>query len=212
MKTENEKERVMKSYILMILAVLAFVGCSPRKGDPTLNFYDELHSVSRLELGKMTVSKVGTITDPPPASAKGVLQKTEAVFNSLKVGTRVGVYSYDTYFVAYIDLQRLQPGDITVDEELKKVYVSLPPIEVMTDGREVELHEEHSRVTGFRSAITPAERARLKSRMAAEVEREVAADATNRNRLKATAEAKAKKWIAEFIRQRGYEAEVTIPD
>lgn len=202
----------MKSYILMILAVLAFVGCSPRKGDPTLNFYDELHSVSRLELGKMTVSKVGTITDPPPASAKGVLQKTEAVFNSLKVGTRVGVYSYDTYFVAYIDLQRLQPGDITVDEELKKVYVSLPPIEVMTDGREVELHEEHSRVTGFRSAITPAERARLKSRMAAEVEREVAADATNRDRLKATAEAKAKKWIAEFIRQRGYEAEVTIPD
>lgn len=204
--------RAMRPYLLMILMLLVFAGCGERKAEPTLNFYDELHNVSRLELGRMTVSKVGTITDPPSAEAKGLLGKTEAVFNSLKVGTRIGVYSYDTYFVAYVDLNRLQPGDITVDEELKKVYVTLPPIEIMADGQEVELHEEHSRVTGLRSQITPAERARLKSRMAAEVKREVAADAVNRGKLKATAETKAKAWISEFIRQRGYEAEVTIPD
>lgn len=196
------------AFLLLIIAV----GCGSRKAEPTLNFYDELHNVSRLELGRMTVSKVGMITDPAPGSAKGLLGKTEAMLNSLKVGTRIGVYSYDTYLVAYIDLSRLQPGDITVDEELKKVYVSLPPVEIMTDGQEVELHEEHSRVTGFRTQITPQERARLKSRMAAEVKREIAADKDGKNKLKATAEAKAKAWVTQFIGNLGYEAEVVILD
>ncbi len=198
--------------ILVSALLLTTGGCGKRKAEPTLNFYDELHSVSRLELGRMTVSKVGMITDSPTSDGKGLLGKTEAMLNSLKVGSRIGVYSYDTYLVAYIDLSRLQPGDVTVDEELKKVYVTLPPVEIKTDGRDVELHEEHSRVTGFRSQITPQERARLKSRMAAEVKREIAADKNGQTKLKATAEVKAKAWITRLIGNLGYEAEVVIPD
>ncbi|MDE6008977.1 MAG: DUF4230 domain-containing protein [Muribaculaceae bacterium] len=200
--------RIIFIFSLMLLTV----GCGKRKAEPTINFVEELHGVARLELGRMTVSKVGTITDSQPSRSSGVLGKAESMVNSLKVGTRLGVYSYDTYLIAYIDLARLQPGDITVDEQLKKVYVSLPPIEITTDGRDVTLHEEHSRVTGFRSQITPAERARLKSRMAAEVKREIAADSAGKKELKAAAEAKAKGWISEFIKARGYEADVVILD
>ncbi|MDE5975884.1 MAG: DUF4230 domain-containing protein, partial [Muribaculaceae bacterium] len=98
------------------------------------------------------------------------------------------------------------------DEENKRVTVSLPPIEIMTDGREPELHEDHYRVTGMRSQITPQERAALKRRMAAEVKKEMETDTEGKNRLKQTAEIKAKGWVLRFLREQGYDAEVEILD
>ncbi|MDE6576890.1 MAG: DUF4230 domain-containing protein [Muribaculaceae bacterium] len=196
-----------------ILLILGFIlaGCK-KEETPKIDYVEELQSVSRLELGRMTVGKVGMITDPHGPQSSGLMGKAEELVNSLKVGTRIGVYSYDTYLIASIDLGRLSAEDVEIDEENKRVRIMLPPVEVTTDGREVELHEEHSRVTGLRSAITPAERARLKSKMAAEVKKEMAADRIGKTRLKATAEAKARGWMREYFGARGYDAEVIIQE
>ncbi|MDE6299480.1 MAG: DUF4230 domain-containing protein [Muribaculaceae bacterium] len=203
----------MKSRLMIIIALCSLLtilaGCG-EKQEP-VDFYEQLHNVKRLELGRMTVRKVGMIEDPHTQTS-GVIGKVESLLQPLKYGKRIGVYSYDTYLVAYIDLSRLQPGDVTVDEENKRVTVSLPPIEIMTDGREPELHEDHYRVTGMRSQITPQERAALKRRMAAEVKKEMENDTEGKNRLKQTAEIKAKGWVLRFLREQGYDAEVEILD
>lgn len=201
----------MKRWIFRILALAMFLpalcGCAEKEEEPRLDLCSELQSVDRLELGRMTVGKVGMITDPSYSQAKSLEKKATALFNKMKIGTRIGVYSYDTYLVAYIDLSRLRPEDVATDEESKVVRIKLPPVEIMTDGRDVTLKEEHCRVTGLRSLITPSERARLKRQMAAEVKKEIARDEAGKRMLRTTAEAKAKVWVRELLGNMGYETE-----
>lgn len=194
---------------LLTYVLLAILVCSCRKEEQTIDVFSRLQDVSRLELSRMTVTKVGMISDVPASSASGIAGKAEAFFNNMKIGNRIGVYSYDTYLIAYIDLGQLRPEDVQVDEKEKVVRISLPPVEVMTDGREPELHEEHSRVTGLRSEISPAERARLKSQMAAEVRDEIASDSEMTEKLRESARIKAKAWISELVTNWGYTAEIS---
>ena len=189
--------------------LLAILVCSCHKEEQTIDMFSRLQNVSRLELSRMTVTKVGMISDAPASSASGIAGKTEALLNNMKIGSRIGVYSYDTYLIAYIDLGQLRPEDVQVDEKEKIVRISLPPVEVMTDGREPQLHEEHSRITGLRSNITPAERARLKAQMAAEVREEIASDSEMTEKLRESARIKAKAWIAELVANWGYTSEIS---
>ena len=80
----------------------------------------------------------------------------------------------------------------------------------MTDGREPQLHEEHYRVTGFRSRITPEERAALKTQMAREVKREMAASKASMETLRKSAEQKARAWISGLAADRGLTANVNF--
>ena len=82
-----------------LLTILA--GCGGKQ-EPK-DFYEQLHNVKRLELGRMTVRKVGMIEDPHTQTS-GVVGKVESLLQPLKYGKRIGVYSYDTYLVAYICL------------------------------------------------------------------------------------------------------------
>ncbi|MDE6400197.1 MAG: DUF4230 domain-containing protein, partial [Muribaculaceae bacterium] len=175
-----------------------------------VDVYSRLQDVSRLELSSMTVGKVGMITDPAVSDASGIMGKAEAMIDAVKVGQRIGVYSYDTYLTAYIDLSELAEEDVDIDRDAGTAHVILPPVRVMVDGREPELHEEHYRVTGLRSSITPEERARLKSQMAREVRKELAADRSASESLRSAAEAKAKAWFGDLLENWGYDAVVEI--
>lgn len=192
---------------MTIVSLFAFPSCREKETDYSLELLTELNSVQRLELGRMTVGKVGMITDPPVSSSSGIRATAEALVNSMKIGTRIGVYSYDTYLVAYINLGKLSADDIVVDDEAKSVRLHLPPVEIMTDGRDVTLLEEHSRVTGLRSRISPQERARLKEQMAAEVRRAVQDDSSGKRRLREAAERKARVWLTYLFENRGYTVE-----
>ncbi len=175
-----------------------------------LEVYESLKEVNRLELARMTVGKVGMVTDPEWDDMKTLEGKARVLINSMKVGKRIGVYSYDTYVTAYVDLSKLQPDDIVVDEENGTVDIYLPPVEVMTDGREPQLHEEHCRVTGLRSRITPEERAELKSQMSREVKREIASSKESVEALRKSAEQKARAWISGLAADWGFTANVNF--
>lgn len=196
-------------YLLVSIMIMALSSCH-KDENPTIDLCSRLQEVNRLELARMTIGKVGMISDPELKDTKTLEAKTYALINKMKIGTRIGVYSYDTYLTAYIDLGKLAPEDVIHDEENKIVRISLPPVEIITDGREPQLHEEHCRVTGFRSLISPKERAALKSQMAKEVKREISRDRGVYTQLRKSAEAKGKAWLTELLANWGYTAEITF--
>lgn len=178
------------------------------KGNGADMVYNGIKDVNRLELSRMTVGKVGMISDPSFTEADGFLSKAQAAFDAVKVGKRIGVYSYDTYLTAYIDLSELRPEDVEVDNEKMTARVTLPPVKVTVDGREPQLHEEHYRVTGLRSEITPAERAALKAQMSREVSKEINGNDKAMTALRTSAIAKADAWLSSLLENWGYTPEV----
>lgn len=200
----------IRFFILIVLSVALSSLPACKKKEDSIDVYSQLREVSRLELARMTIGKVGMISDPDYRDAGSLEAKAEAIFNSVKIGTRIGVYSYDTYLIAYVDLGKLTPEDIEIDEENRIARISLPPIEIRTDGREPQLHEEHYRVTGLRSSITPSERAALKSQMAKEVRRDMKSNSRIRDLLRNAAEAKGKAWLTELLQNWGYVAEINF--
>lgn len=194
--------------ILTAIALSAALLCGCGGEEKRVDVAATLRNVSRLDLASMSVGKVGMISDPEISAAKGVRETARAMLNAMKVGTRIGVYSYDTYVTAYIDLSELRDGDVAVDEEHRKVRVVLPPVRVTVDGRDPRLIEEHVRISGLRSSITPRERALLKGKMAAEVRKEISSDSRIEESLKASARLKGKTWLASLLSDLGYEASI----
>ncbi len=199
------------SVFFAVVMAIVFSACG-KQVDSRPDLTNRLQDVGRLELSKMTVGKVGMISDPTYDHARTLSEKAEAIFSNMKVGTRIGVYSYDTYILAYIDLSQIRPEDVEIDEENSIARITLPPVEIMTDGREPQLHEVHSRVTGLRSSIRPEERAKLKAKMAAEVKKEVAANKQAIGEMKKAAEEKGRVWLTNLLRNSGYEATIEYRD
>ena len=203
------RHSILTAGILAVMILLP-ASCAHREEAPALDVYESLREVNRLELARMTIGKVGMVSDPGWDDVNTLEGKAKVLLNTMKVGKRIGVYSYDTYVTAYVDLSRLQPDDITVYREKGTVDILLPRVEVMTDGREPQLHEEHYRVTGFRSRITPEERAALKGQMAREVKRELASSREGMEALRKSAEQKARLWVADLVADWGLTANVTF--
>lgn len=199
----------IKSIILTALLAVMLPSCK-EKQDQEMEIASRLRDVSRLELAQMTVGKVGMISDHKYEDAKTLEQKTKAMLDAMKIGNRIGVYSYDTYLTAYIDLSELTADDVEIDKKTNVAHVTLPPIQVMTDGREPQLHEVHYRVTGLRSSIKPDERARLKAQMAAEVKKEMDADEGNKEMLRDEARRKASAWFSEILQDWGYTPDISF--
>ncbi len=192
--------------ISSILGVTALTSCRRpvvEAEDPTVKIAASLRDVSRLSLVEMSVNKVGTISD---SGATGFA----SLLNMLKFGDRVGVYSYHTYLEAYIDLSALEPGDLEVDPARRFVKVRLPEVEVRISGRDATVTEEHYRVTGLRSSISPSERARLKELMNSAVRSELRQNDTYGHILLDDARHKAAGYISALLASMGYNSEVTF--
>lgn len=198
----------LKKYIFLSLSAVILLMGACKKEEHNIDVAESLRSVNRLDLASMSLGKVGMISDPDFSDSKGLAATAMAMMNSMKVGTRIGVYSYDTYVTAFIDLSELQDDDISIDVKSKKIKLKLPPVKVSVDGRDPLLHEEHVRVTGLRSSITPGERASLKGKMAAEVGKEILNDPKIEESLKASAERKGREWISTLLSDWGYEASI----
>lgn len=199
----------LRHLIYILIAVVSLSSCK-EETDPAMEMASRLRDVNRLELSRMSVGKVGMISDHKYEEAKTLEEKTRAMLDAMKIGSRVGVYSYDTYMVAYIDMSTLSQEDISLDRQTNTMHVKLPPVEVMTDGREPLLHEVHYRVTGLRSSIKPEERAALKAQMAEEVRKEIANDAGSRQVIVDGARRKAVAWLSEIISSWGYTPEISF--
>ncbi len=194
--------------ILAAIAALLFSGCS--RNEERMQVYSEIKDVESLTLAEMTLNKVGTIDDMTWDKARGFSQSMGALVNTFKAGKRIGVYSYNTYLQAYIELGELHDEDVVVDEERKFVKLTLPPIRTRYLGRDMGITEEHLRVTGLRSSITPQERAKVKEVMNTALKAEVEGNSDLRSRIEDEARAKAREFFTILLKNRGYESEITF--
>ncbi|MDE7413231.1 MAG: DUF4230 domain-containing protein [Muribaculaceae bacterium] len=200
---------------LLILSLMGG-GCEKRSGDearaedvaPVPDYYSLIRSADKLILSEMTINKMATVEDLGLNQAKGSKQTMDAILNLFKIGTRKGAYSYNTYLRAYIDLSELTPGDVEVDTAARLIRVSLPEIRTEFAGRDVEVREDHYRVTGLRTNIGADERARVKEAMNEALRKEVEERAGFRDRLTASAREKALAYFTAFAAENGYTAEI----
>ncbi len=174
--------------------------------------FSEVKSVDKLILARMTVSKMATIDDIPLSEAEGLKQTSAALLDALKLGKRKAAYSYDTYLRAYIDLSNLTPDDVKVDESTKTVTLSLPPVMTEYLGRDMEIREDHYRVTGLRSEIDAAERAALKEQMNTVLKNEVKNKPMFRNKLVTEAKAKAEAYFSSMLGKDGYKVIINFKE
>ena len=174
--------------------------------------FSEVKSVDKLILARMTVSKMATIDDIPLSEAEGLKQTSAALLDALKLGKRKAAYSYDTYLRAYIDLSNLTPDDVKVDESTKTITLSLPPVTTEYLGRNMEIREDHYRVTGLRSEIDVDERAALKEQMNTVLKNEVKNKPMFRNKLATEAKAKAEAYFSSMLGKDGYKVIINFKE
>lgn len=194
--------------VFLAFACLLAASCHRADSESKVDFRSQLADMDRLVLAEMAVGKVGRVADGRVRDATNLVQAAEAALDHLKLGTRIGVYSFTTYVTASVDLSQLRDEDVRVDPETRHVEVVLPPLQIDFAGRDLQMTEEHVRVTGLRSAITPGERAELKNRMSAQLREELRNDADVENRLREAARQSAVRLVEGLASQAGYTAGV----
>lgn len=197
-------------FVFIFIAVF-FSACKHKEqSEPPRAFYSEVRSVNKLVLGRMAISKMSTIEDLKLSEAKGMKQKTEALLDEVKIGNRKAAYSYSTYLRAYIDLGELTPEDVVVDDESKTISLTLPAVKTEFLGRDVQIREDHYRVTGLRSNINARERALLKEKMNGALKREVEEKPIYKEKLIAQAQTKAVSYFRSLLGKDGYTVSVNF--
>lgn len=194
-------------FILMVLLLAS--GCTRSEETPSRDFYTEVRNVDKLLLARMTISKMGMVDDMDMSKAKGEREMVAAVVDAMKIGKRCAVYSYDTYLQAYIDLSKLTPDDVSVDEKHRRIELNLPAVETEFAGRDATVREEHYRVTGLRSNISAKERAAIKEKMNRSLKDEVEHRAGFTDRLREEAERRGERFFAAMFAPAGYTVAVT---
>lgn len=194
--------------VVSIIIVLIATGCLNE--EPARKLYTEVKSVDKLLLAQMTVTKMASVDDVSIDDAKGMKQTIAALADAVKIGDRKAAYSYSTYIRAYMDLSELQPSDLLVDNRRKTIILNLPDVKTEFAGRDMEIKEEHYRVSGLRSNIRPEERAALKEKMNTQLKKEVRENPEFQEKLEALARGKAKSYFTSLLGRDGYEVIVNF--
>lgn len=180
-------------YFTWILWLLLFVGCK-KQADNHADLYQEIKSADKMVFASMTVTKTA---------------KTERS-DWYKIGKRIAVYSYDSYLQAYIDLSSLQFEDLTFDDKAKTVSVTLPPVEIEIEGRDMEMKKVYENISPFRSDIDAKERAEIKEQANKSFVKEVNENPMFRQKLTEAAERKARKYFETLLEANGYTASINF--
>ncbi len=184
--------------ILLWLPVLAMLSTSCAD-DKQGQIFTEVRSVDKIQLSRMTISKLATVDDLKLSEAENLKQALAALGDAVKVGSRVAAYSYDTDVTAYMDMSAFRPEDVVVDDRTRTITLNLPAIQTEFSGRDPGINEVHYRVTGLRSAIDPRERAAIKEQMNTALKHEVEDKPFFRDRLISSAKAKARTFFSSML-------------
>lgn len=203
------KPKIQNIFVLFLTAACCLLaGC--RKDDDSMKLYTEVRSVNKLVLAQMTVTQMAAVDDISLEDAKGMKQTIAAMADALKIGSRKAAYSYSTYLRAYMDMSEFQPSDITIDNRHKTIILNLPDVKTEFAGRDMEIKEEHYRVSGLRSEINASERAALKEKMNTQLKEKVRENPEFKEKLESQARAKAKDYFSSLLEKEGYRVTVNF--
>lgn len=208
---------MIKKEILLslILFFLLFASCKKKE---EVSLYQELKDINELILSEVRVEKTFIIDDPnirfkEIGTREGLFQDmVDWVKRKTSVGKRIGVYSFGTYFSAYIDLDGLQEEDIVFDPKNKKYTLSLPPIQIREWGRDFEIRTEHERVTSYRPPLTSQERTQAKNEAGNMLKKEIEQNGEFKKELILSAEKKGIQYFETLLSNWGYQAEIKFKE
>lgn len=177
-------------------AILLLFACSKKPVTDHTQLYEEIRQVNRMEFASLAVTKT---------------VKTERT-DWYKIGKRIAVYSYDTHLKAFIDLNLIAPDDLEFDEENKTVRVTLPPVQIETAGRDMQMRKEYENVGMFRTEITAQERAEMKEKANAQLKKELEGNPEYKQRLDQSARQKARSYFETLFLNAGYTPFIRFSD
>lgn len=200
------------SYILLIF-IFFLSGC---KKEENRSLYAELKDIQELSFAEVQIETLGTIKDPDIQFREigkrngffsDAIDWLEGTFSS---GTRVGVYSFNTTYRAFIDLGELSPADINIDQKKNFCKITLPVIRVKTLGRDFTLEAVYERRSWYRPEITAKEKERLKNKASEKLREESINNEEFYASLQSEAQRKARIWFTTLLNNRGYNSEISF--
>lgn len=199
--------RIMRYIPLQILLLLTLLlSCKPEEGRKVIQ-PNELREVGKLELIEYRSEEIFVISsDQKSLESIRSLEEVADYLNSLfEIGDRIGIYSFDFYTIAYINLYNLQDSDLQYDQENKSIQLTLPPIEVEPIGRGGTLKLLHERVNGNKKSITSEERQNMQRQAVAHAKQNIRPGTPKYQELVTKAQSKAQAYFSSILRSRGYE-------
>lgn len=199
--------RIMRYIPLQILLLLTLLlSCKPEEGRKVIQ-PNELREVGKLELIEYRSEEIFVISsDQKSLESIRSLEEVADYLNSLfEIGDRIGIYSFDFYTIAYINLYNLQDSDLQYDQENKSIQLTLPPIEVEPIGRGGTLKLLHERVNGNKKSITSEERQNMQRQAVALAKQNIRPGTPKYQELVTKAQSKAQAYFSSILRSRGYE-------
>lgn len=196
--------RYIPLQILLLLTLL--LSCKPEEGRKVIQ-PNELREVGKLELIEYRSEEIFVISsDQKSLESIRSLEEVADYLNSLfEIGDRIGIYSFDFYTIAYINLYNLQDSDLQYDQENKSIQLTLPPIEVEPIGRGGTLKLLHERVNGNKKSITSEERQNMQRQAVAHAKQNIRPGTPKYQELVTKAQSKAQAYFSSILRSRGYE-------
>lgn len=202
----------MKKILYILIVLTGCMAC--KKEEPSL--YVELKDMNELSLAEVRIEKTFIIDDPDIqfkeiGSRSGIFSDAvDWMKRKTSVGKRIGVYSFGTYFSAYIDLSKLSEEDVIIDPSRKHCSLILPPIEIKEWGRDFEIKTEHERVSIYRSRLTPEEKAKAKDEASKILSKEITDNSQFKDEFLKKAENKARIYFSTLLENWGYQADINF--
>ena len=215
--------KLLKITSTLAIALL-LAACNHNKTDDSAAVYRSVRDLNELQLASTTVTKTYAVRDPYYADRESAPDKMSVaeilrrsvnyIDHSIKIGERVGVYAIRCEYAAVIDLNRLSPDDITITQEkggVKRIAITLPPVEIRRLGNKFETEVYHERSSGLRSKITEDERSAMRFKASKQLE----ADMTKSgnlylDELRTQAHDKAIDYFCTFLFNLGYTPVITF--
>ena len=201
--------------IVCFFILLGWVACQ-KEQEPSLFF--ELKDINELVLAEVRVEKTFVIDDPEIhfkdiGSKSGVfVDIVDWVKRKTSVGKRIGIYSFGTYYSAYIDLSQLSEEDVVIDRKNKSCLLVLPAIEIKEWGRDFELKTEHERTSLYRNKLTPQDKAKAKNEASKILVEEMGKDGRFKQELTDSAKDKAQAYFKTLLSNWGYQSEIRFKE
>lgn len=194
------------STTLCLLAITVLLWCWGISGCSTKPSAEEqmrqavvqqYQNVGKLILAESTLQKAVTLQDPQISfyDISGIKDLSKWLIKKTKIGSRVGIYSFQATLVAYTDLSRFKPEDVVYDDRSATLTLYIAPIEIELRGREFTLHTDYEYVAPLREPITPQERATVKNTAYRMLQEEIANNTQLHDQLRQRSLSKLRSWI-----------------